>query len=368
MSTHEAAERILRWADASPFSAADAMLVAAAATCATDFPLPSEPGYALVAAAARERSWEELEALALAIPAWRRETAVGAAESLLARRDPQHAWQFIVAALGAATAHASPLCGLVIAARLAPASASALFAEKLANNETFARQWRADQAGRERMDALSDASPFKARLLPPAECASLLIGTAQANGEHGIALALEVLALHPPQAVQAALDLFAFVIARAGLGARIVTLADEAVYLAEEVGWTRAAAIAGIVTGADLATRISDLAPRLGDELEPADELDAVLDLTVAALAGGLVGHPMPGLDPAAEVLQTATCVLFDAGFVPDEETIVAAESWPAPAASGPPLATDVLRLAAVRPWQPVPGTLADILGLRGFD
>ena len=123
--------------------------------------------------------------------------------------------------------------------------------------------------------------------------------------------------------------------------------------------------MAGIVAGDALAASVSALAGRLADELDPRDEANAALDLAVALVAGGAV----EACDwvPPPDVLPVLAASIFDAGPAPQEADIAALKTWPGAGDAGSPPWDDILHLAKALPWRPVPGTLADILGIAGF-
>jgi hypothetical protein len=379
MSVEAAAGRILTRAAVRRFDPQGIMILAAAAALVGPaMPPQTDPGLALICAAARGAARQEIDTLTKAVRPAMRAAVLTAAEPLLARIDPAWAWHLIVDRVGCEAGTRSALLGLAIAARLDPAAAATLLAQKLQHNRLFARQLRADATARRRTDITAVPGEPPASDLFPSESAAYLAGAALSDPQRALGFADAILQVHPPLAVQQALDLLAAAVTSAGHGERIIALARKDGFIAEQAAWTRAAALAGALPDAALLALATTLRPRVADELDPDDVSLAGLPLLVALAKGGTADLLSACMAEWRIAPAWLIEVLFGAGVMVDATVIARSREvpplqagaaagygggwWPAAAPQQTEACADALLIAAAVPWRPVPGTLADIV------
>lgn len=368
----DAARRVLARAARQPFDAEGAMVVAAAAVLAGEAPATADPGVALVAAAAlADAPLDRVAELGRRVPMERRPAALSVAEPFLARIDPAAGWRIVDDLIGAETAKQAAIGLQLNAPPPYP--------------EPFARQLAADAAAREaterddrRLAALRNPTASAA------EASALLVAAAEIDAAWVLDAADRQLEGHPPAALAAALRLLAGVAVRAGLGAEVVKRATTEGFVSEQATWAAAASSAGALSGHAVADLAAELAPRVTDELDPGRELIAGLPLIEALAYAGQVETLIPlALDwrlpppllasrlffgearEAAAALADRVDELF--ALPPDAwDTLYRWEFGWWVAASGAEsdqraTVRDVLAIAGALPWQPLPGSLADI-------
>lgn len=356
--------------------------------------------FAGLAEAAGHSGKDRVERTAPLIEPDRRLSALAAAECLLARSDPIWSWALTAQMIGADPR--SALLGLDIAAHAEFQGAASQLPTLTdgARFDVFDRQLVADCTARAAVRG-ELSSPADARLaslhenppgrsLYPTEAASLLAAAARVDAAWALTVADGLLKTHEPGALAEAMRLIACAAVAAGLAARVVARASRAGFAAEQAEWTCAAAASGALTGAALRRQVSDLAPRVADELDPGRELVAGLPLLLAA---GRAGEPTllarlaeewnaPPVLLITELFRDHSPVEIDAlvesepfatllGRPDDawsEEFYSRTCWWPSGSMSleaRRELCRAVLLLGQSRPWDRLPGSLADLVGWK---
>jgi hypothetical protein len=294
-----------------------------------------------------------------------RRAALTAAEPYLARVDARWAGE-----LPRLLDVEAPAYGFVVAARLDEAPAATLSdepRERYLRADAVARvATRGELRDRAWLSPLDDLAG-----LAPGEAASYLVAAACVDPLWALEIADALLYRHPASSLIVALRLVAEAAVTAG---HATALADRVVkpdYVTSQATWLAVACRAGALAAPQARSLAAELIPRVTDELDEGDQLEAGLPV----LEG--LAHTMAVEDFGAAALGWAVpaAVLVDLLFVSGATSAAAHPRVAAAVAACPAGEPDVswspphgaaisaaLAVAAAPPWWPLPGTLADLV------
>jgi hypothetical protein len=342
-----------------------------------------------------------LLSVAQSIPAANRAMALACSECFLARINPAWAADLYYDLLGAEEISTHGSIGLAIAARaeLEGVSVRSWVLDPPPSRSLYARQLAADSLARAVAFGLIQHKGHTAfaplhetppgRFLLPSEAGAYLAAAAMLDPAWGLDVAEGLLRTHAAADIDEALYVSARIAVRAGMAEAVALLPSQSGFIAEQACWTEVAARSGALPQEAIVAIVRELAPRVGDELDPGRELIAGLPLLMALAHAGDVQALM---DLAAEwrvpppvvadrllyvMAQNAAATLcFDDRFgqlcmMSDAEWNASCSYYPGwwldagfKARTRLSACRDVLTLAAAVPWKTVPGSLLEIVSL----
>lgn len=358
----------------------------------TDPTLAFVVGTASEAAAPSGRT-AELAAIGRRLPPASRPSVLSETEALLARIDPVWAWALCEELLAPQSPKYLHLGRFVAAygdrrdvncpGLNDNADAAGPLARELTADRTARQAVSGDCSGIESYALAPLRDTHKRGGLLIAEASSYLVAAAAVEPEWALARADDLLEHHSPSSLGPALELVARAAVAAGLSERVLEFARRSGFITEQAQWTLAATAADAL--ADPCRLVEDLLPRTLDELDPGEELTAALPLFVALAYAGNTDRlfllaqrwrlPPPslytelfrrGMSEIAGPLKSNPAFSMYTTMPPKkwrDVEWVSPGQWPIAAADDPRVefGLGLLTLLSHYPWNPVPGSLAEV-------